>query len=343
MTDSLLFASSANWQQCLTDYLAALLAKSGSEATLSNYRSTLYAFFGGSPDKLPDAYTRQEVEAFVHGPSRVKGQQEKAVGAGTMNQRQSVLSSFYRYAGGYTVLGEDGRIVPLLERVAPTTGMSYRRVRRRHRVLSAEELAKLFAVIPTDTVFGLRDRALFLCYFWCARRRMEILRLTWGDIEEAVIVDPDGTRRTGWVYRFRGKGHAREEDSAELPGPAKRAIDAYLRAAGRLETMQPDDALFPALRVGPYGKQPDRRRPMRGQTVHAALKRYCQLAGIAPCSIHSLRHAAARARYAAGEDVRSIQTLLRHRSLATTDLYLSVLAGTADPFAQKLEAKYGGL
>jgi hypothetical protein len=83
----------------------------------------------------------------------------------------------------------------------------------------------------SHTVKGLRDRAIFLLYFWTARRREEIARLHWGDIEQATIVDEFGGRKQGWRYRFYGKVKGGQQDMAELPMPAKIAIDRYLRAA----------------------------------------------------------------------------------------------------------------
>ena len=60
-------------------------------------------------------------------------------------------------------------------------------------------------------------------------------------------------------------------------------------------------------------------------------------------SIHSWRHTAAHQRYQAGEDVRSLQRLLRHSNIATTDTYIRGLTGTADPGASLLEKRFAHL
>ena len=88
----------------------------------------------------------------------------------------------------------DGRPRPLMQTPSPTLGLRHRRPDRSYRAFTDEELDRFFEVIPTDTVKGLRDRAIFLLYFWTARRREEIARLRWGDIEQGIIVEEGGKR-----------------------------------------------------------------------------------------------------------------------------------------------------
>jgi integrase/recombinase XerD len=324
--DGLAFGPESPWGCCLLSFLQGAYERSGSPHTRTLYSSTLTRFLR-CPAKLPDAYTQGEVETFVrhawHG---------RPPTAGTINSRLSVLSSFYRYAGRYAQ--DDG--TPLLTRLPPTAALHRLRPDHHHHVLSYPHFEQLFAAIPTDTVIGLRDRALFLLYFWTARRRAEVLALTWGDIEHGTIIEQDGTRRAGYLYHFHGKGHSRQQDTAELPQPAYDALVAYLKAAGRYGGMHAHSPLFVA-----YQRRGE--RPLAPSTATLALKRYAAAAGLDPrsVSIHAFRHTAARARYAAGSDVREIQQLLRHASIATTDTYLRELAGTADPGARRLEHLYG--
>ncbi len=199
--------------------------------------------------------------------------------------------------------------------------------------MSYEEFTQFFAVIPKDTSLGLRDRSIFLFYFWTARRRAEIQRLTWGDIEQGTIIDEGGSRRVGWLYHFRNKGSSTQDDVAELPQAAKVALDKYLIASGRMATIQATDPLFVA---------EGSNRPLSFVAIFKAMKKYLKAAGLdgRGFSIHSWRHTAARARYAAGEDIRSLQRLLRHSSLATTDTYLRALAGTSNSGARLLEDRF---
>ena len=282
---------------------------------------------------MPEDYTRQDVEWYAHRPSQSPRNRGGLPRNATINQRITIVSSFYNYAATYTVPGQDGKPTPLLQRPSPTIGIKMTRPDRAYRALSYEELKRFFAVIPKDTIRGLRDRALFLTYFWTARRRSEIMRLRWGDIERSTIVDQDGTRREGWLYHFYGKGHSTEEDVAELPGPAKAAIDEYLIASGRMATMMPDSPIFLTRR----------KTAMGSSHIAATLKFYAEQAGldVERVSVHSLRHTSARERYHSGSDIREIQKLLRHQSLATTDVYLRSLTGTADEGARRLEGRLG--
>ena len=115
--------------------------------------------------------------------------------------------------------------------------------------------------------------------------------------------------------------------------------------------MQPDDPIFVA--IGPEqggGKRgvtlpPDDHTPLTSSTIAKTLKKYARLAGVDAerLSIHSWRHTAALQRYAAGEDIRSLQRLLRHSNIATTDTYIRGIAGTADPGASLLEDRFAHL
>ncbi len=343
------------WERCLANFLRQLYERSRSEKSVRDYRRTLLTFFSssahGGPPKHPEHYTREDVEDFLHRPSTSSRNRGAAPSTATMNQRLAILSSFYKFAATFTVPGPDGRPRPLLQTSSPTLGLRHKRPDRTYRAFSEEELDRFFEVIPTDTVKGLRDRAIFLLYFWTARRREEIARLRWGDLEQTTFVDEGGRRRQGWRYHFYGKGKLGEEDLAELPGPAKQAIDRYLVAARRMQTMRPGDPLFVA--IGPEqggGKRgvtlpPDDHTPLTSRTIAYTLKQYARLAGIdaGRLSIHSWRHTAAQHRYHAGEDVRSLQRLLRHSNIATTDIYIRGLTGTADPGASLLEKRFAHL
>jgi site-specific recombinase XerD len=343
------------WERCMAQFLRQLYDRSRSTKTIDAYRSTLLSFFTSSaqegPPKHPEDYTREDVEYFLHRPSVSKRNAGAMPSTATINQRLSILSSFYRFAATFTIPGPDGKPQPLLRVSSPTLGIRHGKPDRTYRAFSDEELDRFFAVIPTDTVKGLRDRAIFLLYFWTARRREEIARLRWGDIEQGLIIERGGKSRQGWRYRFHGKGKGGQEDIAELPAPAKVAIDRYLTAARRMQNIQTDDPLFIA--IGPEqggGKRgvtlpPDDHTPLTSRAIAHALKTYARQAGVDAerLSIHSWRHTAAQQRYAAGEDVRSLQRLLRHSNIATTDIYLRDLMGTADPGAKLLEDRFGHL
>jgi integrase/recombinase XerC len=321
----------ARWQQCYSAFLSNIENISGSTRSRDTYRYVLDLFF--KDGRNPDQYSRSDVQAFLDAPSHLKYQHGQAVKPGTRNQRLMCLSSFYKFASTFEV---DGML--LFEGRPPAFGLKYIRVGSSPKGLQASELSQFFSIIPTNSLKGLRDRAIFLTFFWTGRRRSEIARLLWRDIEHVTIVEPDGTRRPGVVYQFIAKGKSRDVQRAELPTPAWNAINRYLQAAGRLEHMQPDDALFTSTRPD----QPN--QGLTGDYLNNLFKQYCRKAGLSPkYSLHSLRHSAAQLRYAAGSSIQDIQGFLGHSSLATTDVYLKRLSGVADVGAKLLEQRFGDL
>lgn len=336
------FDERSDWGR-FVEYFLASCSPSHSQSTIRTYRYTISAFFSrsahGGPPKCPEHYTQEDVLDFVLRPSEARHNRGKPPSISAQSQRLAVLSKFYQRAAEYQVLGQDGQMRQLFTGQSPTTGLHHSEPPHRYRMLSYQEMERLFAAIP-DTVRGARDRAALLVYFWTARRRSEIGRLVWGDIKQDTIVDPDGTVRTGWVYRFFGKGKGQQEDWAELPEPAYHALLHYLKVSGRLASMQPDSPLF--VGIDPGGRQMN--RPLTTWAVNDRLKAYAAAAGLDAkhITLHCLRHTAARERYTAGEDIRSIQKLLRHSNLAITDTYLRSLTGTADTGAKLLFQKFSG-
>lgn len=233
----------------------------------------------------------------------------------------------------------NGRPERALQSINPTNGLHARQAAISYKAFSLDDLDRLFAVIPTDTVRGLRARAIFSVFFWTCRRRREIQRLRWGDLEQATIIGKDGRRRIATVYTFRGKGHSLADDRAELPEPAVNALNKYLVASGRMSTIAASDPLFTRLLLR---NDVDQHQPLSDESMWNELKYWASRAGMDPraISIHSFRHAGARARYEAGSDIREIQVTLRHKSLATTDAYLRVLTSVEDTGAARLQEHY---
>lgn len=328
------------WQQCYDDWLRSSYELSGSNKTQLSYRSMTRAFFR-NPQKTPDAYTRAEVEQFVRGPAAPFGQPDAIHPAKptTQNARLTALRSFYVFASQYDIPYRGG-MRPLLHTSDPTRGVKSVKIGRRRRDLTEEELKKLFAAIPRDTVRGKRDYAVFMFYFWTARRREEIARLTWGDIFEVIFME-HGQPRQGHMYRFTPKGHAREIFTAELPMPAYAALKEYLLASGRWEYMRPDQPLFTNIYHEHQG--------LSGAAIWWSFSQYVKKAGLKDISIHrqicihSLRHTRARIQYRREHDPVKIQKLLGHANLATTQIYLVDAEDEPDSGAALLASEFGNL
>ena len=148
-------------------------------------------------------------------------------------------------------------------------------------------------------------------------------------ISEALGLDVKDLRLEEGVARVFGKG-ARERMSP-LSDTSVTALRAWLEQRGTLAP-EHEKALF----VGARGGRLDRREAMR------RIERLCRNAGVEPVSPHALRHSFATHLLDAGADLRSVQELLGHQRLTTTQRYTRVslerlmhLYDEAHPRAQK--------
>jgi integrase/recombinase XerC len=150
---------------------------------------------------------------------------------------------------------------------------------------------------------GLRDCAV-----------LELLYATGIRVGELVGLDVDDVDRERNVVRVLGKGS--KERSVPFGAPAARALDAWLRR-GRPALAVPSSGS--ALLLGSRGGRLDQRAVRR--LVHARLAGVDGAPDVGP---HGLRHTAATHLLEGGADLRSVQELLGHASLATTQLYTHV-------------------
>jgi integrase/recombinase XerC len=143
---------------------------------------------------------------------------------------------------------------------------------------------------------------------------LELLYASGIRVSELVGLDVDDVDRGRRLVRVLGKG--RKERSVPYGVPAEAALDAWL-TRGRPALATPESG--PALLLGRRGRRLDAREARR--TVHAAVAAAPGAPDIGP---HGLRHSAATHVLEGGADLRSVQELLGHASLATTQIYTHV-------------------
>ncbi len=170
-------------------------------------------------------------------------------------------------------------------------------------VLAPEEISRLLDRIPASTPLELRDRALFEIAYASGLRAEELVGL------DLTSVDFDAEE-----LRVEGKGSkTRFVPAGE---PALRALARYLERARGALVQQPDE---PALFLSKSGRRlstSDIRRRLRMWARNAAVQ-----GGVHP---HALRHSFATHLLEGGADLRSIQELLGHASVSTTQIYTRV-------------------
>lgn len=170
--------------------------------------------------------------------------------------------------------------------------------------LSVDEVARLIDACSGETALGLRDRALLETLYATGARVSEVLALVVDD-----VVDTDG------VIAVTGKGN--KQRLVPLGSHARQAIDAYLVRARPLLATGKSHALFLNARGGALSRQ----------SAWTALKQAAERAGIAKdISPHTLRHSFATHLLEGGADVRTVQELLGHASVTTTQIYTHITA-----------------
>ncbi|CAN5604129.1 tyrosine recombinase XerC [soil metagenome] len=297
------------WQAALAGFDRALRARALSERTRRAYGSDierLAAFAGEALDLGPAELGPRELRRFAQALS--EGGDSKA----TVARRLAAARTFYRH------LLERGEIdANPADLVSSPKRESYL-----PRVLKATEAAGLLDRIPATTPLELRDRALLELAYGGGLRAQEIvdLELTSLDVDsEQVRVEGKGGRsrvvplgEPGWraLERYLGRGRTallggERTEPGEEAGPAG-AEPARLRT---------ETALFVS-RSGRRLSTSDVRRRLAIWTRRAALA-----GGVSP---HTLRHSFATHLLEGGADLRSIQELLGHASISTTQVYTRV-------------------
>ena len=176
-----------------------------------------------------------------------------------------------------------------------------RRQRKLPHFLTTREVGKLLGAPPGDAPMGKRDRAIFETLYSAGLRVSELVGLDDADLD----LDEG-------LVRVRGKG--KKERLAPLGSYAVSAIKSW-RAARQLSP-RAAQAPSPPLFVNKFGNR------LTTRSVARMLEKYLKLTGLdLRTSPHTLRHSFATHLLDRGADIRSVQELLGHQSLITTQIY----------------------
>jgi integrase/recombinase XerC len=213
----------------------------------------------------------------------------RGLGRSTIGRHLSALRTFLAF------LRRDGSVAANAARAVATP----RTEKTLPRTLSVEEAAAVVEAPDDDGRTGTRDAAL-----------LELLYATGLRVSELVGLDLADVDLSSRQLRTLGKG--RKERIVPFGEKAAAAVRAWLKVRPRPKTGRDADALF----LGPSGTR------LTDRTVRRILNRALAAAGVARhASPHALRHSFATHLLSAGADLRSIQELLGHASLSTTQKY----------------------
>ncbi|GDY03786.1 tyrosine recombinase XerC [Planctomycetota bacterium] len=276
----------ASLQHHLSDFLVFLgVELQVSKHTVTAYRSDLGRFLRSVGDAPDRAAIQLHLVALT-----------KTHAPASVARAAAAIRGFYRFLHAESLAAEDvteGLLGPKLEQRLP-------------KALTRRAVAELLACAATITPLGLRDAAILHVLYATGCRVSEVttLRLT--------SLIPDHR-----MVRAFGKGN--KERLVPISDTAQGLLERYrdhtrplLRARA---SKDPGDILF----LSRTGRPLDRSRVW--QVVRAA----CKTAGLPyACSPHALRHSFATHLVAGGADLRSVQEMLGHASLATTQIYTHV-------------------
>lgn len=219
----------------------------------------------------------------------------------------SVLKHFYRYAVEAGLVGRD----PCAKMQAPAVGAAL------PKVISEEQVEGLLDAPDVGKDLGLRDRAM-----------LEVLYATGFRVSELVNLRLDEVDLAGGVCRVVGKG--KKERLVPLGAVALDWLRRYLEGAraGLLGERQ-SDFVFVTRRGGAMTRQAFWRN-LRGYALRMRTEGV-----VMEVSPHTLRHAFATHLLNHGADLRSVQMLLGHSNLSTTQIYTHVAAARLKSLHQK--------
>ena len=220
----------------------------------------------------------------------------EGLGSSSITRALSTIRSFHRYlvAEGHSHNDPTGSVV------SPNTTL------RLPKALTIDDVSLLIESTPIDTPVGLRDRAL-----------LEMLYATGARVSEATSLSVDDVRPDGMrdIITLTGKGN--KQRVVPLGTYARDAIEGYL-VRGRPALSAKGDG-SPHLFLGARGK------PLSRQNAFLIIRAAAERAGLtAVISPHTLRHSCATHLLRGGADIRVVQEMLGHSSVATTQIYTLV-------------------
>jgi site-specific recombinase XerD len=278
-----------NWQEALSLFDRDLRARGSAERTRRAYGVDLggFAEWAGEQALGPDEVRHRDVRRYGAGLSNA------GAAPATVARKLAALRSLYGF------LVRTGRAGSNPAELVS----SPKRSEKLPHVLTTEQMRSLLERIPARTPLELRDRAMLELAYSCGLRCEEIVNLDLGalDFETEQL-------------RVLGKGS--KERLLPVGEPAQRALRRYLEKARRALVADPRQQALFLSKSGRRLSNSDVTRRLALWTREAALA-----AGVSP---HALRHSFATHLLEGGADLRTIQELLGHASISTTQVYTRV-------------------
>ncbi|PSO43560.1 hypothetical protein BRC20_01220 [Candidatus Saccharibacteria bacterium QS_8_54_8] len=295
----------------ITDFLEHLeIEQNRSQRTVANYDHYLQRFASYTGDIDVTHIDPERIRKYRVWLNRWTDERGKSLSKTTQNYHLTALRSFLKYLSkrGFAVMAPDKIELASVKRP-------------KVEFLSTEELEHLFAQPDSATTVGLRDRAI-----------MELLFSSGLRVSELVNLDRDHINLKKREFMVRGKGG---KDRPVYISP-----EAADRVAEYLETRSDN---YVPLFIHYWGKRGDlddgSYTRLTARSIQRNIARYGRLAGITKrVTPHVLRHSFATDLLRNGADMRSVQSLLGHSDISTTQIYTHV----TDPQLKKVHERFHG-
>lgn len=283
--------------ELILDYVEHLEVEGGrSSKTAENYTLYLERFVTFTNDIQVDKITSEIIRKYRLWLNRYKNDNDEPLSIITQSYHLIALRGFLGYLSK--------RDIPSL---TPDKIELPKVVRKQVTFLHYDEIARMLETIPLDTEVGLRDRAIIELLFSSGLRVSELVNLN---------RDHVNTKRR--EFMVRGKG---QKDRPVFIGESTAEhVEEYLGA--RFDNLPP---LFLSYSRNNTATTSGDYRRLSARSIQRLIARYARLAGITKhVSPHTMRHSFATDLLMNGADLRSVQSMLGHSNISTTQVYTHV-------------------
>lgn len=291
------YASTMYMSELLLDFIEHIEVEGGRSAhTAENYTLYLERFVEFTNDITVDKITSEIIRKYRLWLNRYKNDNGDELSTITQSYHLIALRGFLNYLSKRDIpsLSPDKIELPKISR-------------RQVTFLDYNEIEQMLAQIGTDSATGLRDRAILELLFSSGLR-----------VSELVNLNRDHVNTTRREFTVRGKG--KKDRPVFISESASTHVKNYLKT--RTDSLQP--LFINYSRNNEVSSSGDYRR-LSARSTQRIINKYARLAGITKhVSPHTMRHSFATDLLMNGADIRSVQAMLGHSSISTTQVYTHV-------------------
>ncbi len=293
----------------IIDFLEHMeIEQNRSQKTIENYHHYLNRFVEFAGDLEISKIGSETVRKWRLWLNRLENEQGEQISRTTQNYHLIALRSFLKYCAKRDI-----------KTLSPEKIELARVARKQVTFLSPEELERILVQPETGTEIGLRDRAILELLFSSGLR-----------VSELVGLDREHINLKRQEFMVRGKGQ--KDRPVFISDQATYWIKTYL--GQRRDNMKP---LFIRYSGAQEETQDGEFMRLTARSVQRAVKKYALLAGVTKkVSPHTLRHSFATDLIMNGADIRSVQSMLGHSNIATTQIYTHI----TDPHLKDIHKKF---